>query len=275
MLYISEVISLGFWIPSINPANVGLLRLFYCLTSIMTSDGHTSSTQSGFFSNSGELGGAQPQFTEICTALYERELLLIAHKGPSNVSILRRRLAGLPHHIRSVARYLIDNPSPLDIDPHNGSWFIKQPGKCPGISQPTDKKYQWYRQYADYGLVLPICITTLEGIHIELDSIDSVNHTTHTLHTNKHGWFSFDGEVAHSEIEKNQLNAEHDTSRFTDANAVLKRQLLKPTTAIMASACSGHMWRHKSKGAPRALSLREMRLSTHINWKNFTLKGQA
>lgn len=135
------------------------------------------------------------------------------------------------------------------------------------------KKYQWYRQYADYGLVVPICITTLEGMHIELDSIDSVNRTTNTLHTNKHGWFSLDGEVAHSEIETNQYTPEKDTPCFTDANAVLKRQLLKPTTAIMASACSGHMWRHKSKGAPRALSLREMRLSTHINWKNFTLKG--
>ena len=246
----------------------------------MASDGHTSSTQSGFFSNSGELGGAQPQFTEICTALYERELLLIAHKGPSNVSILRRRLAGLPHHIRSVARYLIDNNSPLDIDPHNGSWFIKQPGKCPGHSQPIDKKRPWYGQYADYGLVIPICITTLEGMHIELDSIDSVNHATNTLHTNKHGWFSFDGEMAHREAETSQHKAgfgttELGTSSFNDANAVLKRQLLKPTTAIMASACSGHMWRHKSKGAPRALSLREMRLSTHINWKNFTLKGQA
>ena len=261
----------------------------------MASDGHTSSTQSGFFSNSGELGGAQPQFTEICTALYERELLLIAHKGPSNVSILRRRLAGLPHHIRSVARYLIDNNSPLDIDPHNGSWFIKQPGKCPGHSQPIDKKRPWYGQYADYGLVIPICITTLEGMHIELDSIDSVNHATNTLHTNKHGWFSFDGEMAHREAETSQHKAGFGTtgldttelgttelgttglgtSSFTDANAVLKRQLLKPTTAIMASACSGHMWRHKSKGAPRALSLREMRLSTHINWKNFTLKGQA
>ena len=53
-----------------------------------------------------------------------------------------------------------------------------------------DKKYQWYRQYADYGLVVPICLTTLEGMHIELDSIDSVNHTTNTLHTNKHGSFS-------------------------------------------------------------------------------------
>ena len=122
-------------------------------------------------------------------------------------------------------------------------------------------------------------------MHIELDSIDSVNHATNTLHTNKHGWFSFDGEMAHREAETSQHKAGFGTtglgttglgtSSFTDANAVLKRQLLKPTTAIMASACSGHMWRHKSKGAPRALSLREMRLSTHINWKNFTLKGQA
>jgi hypothetical protein len=247
----------------------------------MTSDGKTPSSQSGFFSDSGELGGSHPQFTEICTALYERELLHIAHYGPANVSILRRRLAGLPHHIRSVARFLISNATPLDIDAHNGSWFIKQPGKCPGITQTEDKKRQWYAHHADYGLVVPIGVSTLEGIHLELDSIDSVDSSRHILHTNKLGWFSFDGEQILENTSANQLekaslaeeeiNSTDASMANNDANTIMKMQLLKPTTAIMASACSGHMWRHKSKGAPRALSLREMRLSTQIKWKNFTL----
>lgn len=223
----------------------------------MTTDATSSSSQSGIFSDSGELGGSHPQFTEICTALYERELLHIAHCGPENASILRRRLAGLPHHIRSVARFLVTHSSPLEIDAHNGSWFTKQPGKCPGETQQDEKKQVWFTKNSSYGLVVPVMINTLEGKSIELDSIDNVNTKGNSIHTNKHGWFVTTGR-----------KLDQDTDGFTT------KLLLKPTMAIMASACSGHTWRHKSKSAPRALSLREMRLSTQIDWKNFTLKGQ-
>lgn len=226
----------------------------------MASEELSSSQQSGFFSHSGELGGSHPQFTEVCTALYERELLNIAHSGPSNLSILRRRLAGLPHHVRSVARYLVANPSPLDIDAHNGSWFIKQPAKCPGLNQSMDAVAKWYSRHGQWGLVVPILHTTLEGFHIELDSIDKLapndgeQSQEQRLHTNLHGWFTLSG-----------------TSLEPPSHTYATKVLLKPTKAIMASACSGHTWRHKAKGAPRSLSLREMRLSTKINWNHFGL----
>lgn len=224
----------------------------------MASDDLPSSEQSGFFSHSGELGGSHPQFTEVCTALYERELLNIAHHGPNNLSIVRRRLAGLPHHVRSVARYLVANPSPLEIDAHNGSWYIKQPSKCPGVNQTGEIIEKWYARYAQWGLVVPILHTTVEGFHIELDSIDKLQQEAQghlsCLHTNLHGWFTFSGNCTE-----------------TPSNTYTAKKLLKPTKAIMASACSGHTWRHKSKGAPRSLSLREMRLSTKINWNNFGL----
>ena len=225
-----------------------------CLLLTMVSDSPMSSEQSGFFSHSGELEGTNPQFTEICTALYERELLNIAHNGPSNVSILRRRLAGLPHHIRSVARYLVSHSTPLDVDAHNGSWFLKQPAKCPGLTQTAESCNTWYQKNAQWGLVIPILVKSLEGSHIELDSIDKVQWENQTLHANLHGWFTFEG-----------IGLNNETLCFSE------KTLLKPSKAIMASACCGHTWRHKSKGMPRALSLREMRLSTNIEWRTFKL----
>lgn len=257
------------WIPTLIPARVRALRFInFTQASIMATGDNSSSSQTGFFSDSGELGGSHPHFTEICTALYERELLNLAHSGPSNVSILRRRLAGLPHHIRSVARFLVANSSPLAVDAHNGSWFIKQPTKCPGSTQKSEMKQQWYIENADYGLVLPLRITTVEGTHLELDSIDMVDQKRSTLHTNKHGWFHFSGDTMHP-IE----NGSNSSSLLeNETNTFVQKQLLKPTTAIMASACSGHFWRNRAKVLPRALSLREMRLSTQINWKNFSLR---
>ena len=223
-----------------------------------------SSSQSGFFCDSGELAGSHPLFTEICTALYERELLHIAHNGPENIALLRRRLAGLPHHIRSVARYLVSNSSPLKIDAHNGSWVYKQPNKCPGLTQQPEVIQRWYTKYATYGLVVPVLITTLEGTYIELDSIDQISANQLSIHANKNGWFENTG----SQLDNNK-NAGVSTH---SPHWVVSKMLLKPTTAIMAAACCGHTWKHRSKGAQRTLSLREMRLSTQINWKNFTLK---
>jgi len=220
----------------------------------MTSGDQSSGSQSAFFSESGELGGAHLQFNEICTALYERELINLANQVPATPLRLKRRLAGLPHHVRSVARYLVANPTPMDIDPHNGSWFIKQPGSCPGQTQTAEQINQWYHKHSDYGLVVPVVVTSVHGTTIELDSIDKIQQENATLHANKHGWFTFEGEY--------QGNA---------ADVYTTQSLLKPTKAIMASACCGHTWRNKSKSAPRAISLREMRLSTKINWKSFTL----
>ncbi|BFT29400.1 hypothetical protein D210916BOD24_05760 [Alteromonas sp. D210916BOD_24] len=227
--------------------------------------------QVGFFSDAGELGGSHPQFTEICTALYERELIALAHSEIKNLSLLKRRMGGLPYHVKAIARYMVDsttsiNPSPLESDTHNGSWYAKQPSKCPGINHldDMDKREAWYKKYAEYGLVVPVLVLNMEGAHIELDSIDMVNQNNTQLHLNKCGWFSNTGDFIHSNaIAEDEVNS--------CALSMENKILLRPVKSIMTSACCGHTWSFKSKRSPRSLTLREMRLSTQINWKNFTL----
>ena len=231
----------------------------------------TSNTQVGFFSDAGELGGSHPQFNEICTALYEREIISLAHSEIKNLSLLRRRMGGLPYHVKAIARYMVNNgntinPSPLKTDTHNGSWYAKQSAKCPGINHLDDveKREEWYTKNAKYGLVVPVLVLNMEGSHIELDSIDMVNQDNTQLHLNKNGWFANTGECIHSTTQRDD---------FSEATAlsVENKKLLRPSKAIMTAASCGHAWSFKSKRSPRALSLREMRLSTQINWKNFTL----
>ena len=228
-------------------------------------------SQVGFFSESGELGGSHPQFNEICTALYEREIVSLAHSEIKNLSLLKRRMGGLPYHVKAIARYMIsdgiaNNPSPLKTDTHNGSWYAKQSAKCPGINHLDDveKREAWYRKNARYGLVVPVLVLNMEGSHIELDSIDMVNQDNTQLHLNKSGWFSNSGEFIHSNTQIDDINT-------STALSVERKMLLRPSKAVMAAACCGHCWSFKSKRSPRALSLREMRLSTQIHWKNFTL----
>ncbi|QGX60918.1 hypothetical protein [Alteromonas mediterranea] len=226
----------------------------------MTIEGSSSRTQTGFFSESGELGGSHAQFTEICTALYERELIALSHLSTTNISILKRRMGGLPYHVQSVARFMVsqNSPSPLQVDTHNGSWYAKQPAKCPGLNQDSENCINWYRKHMAYGLIVPVLIHSIEGLTIELDSIDMFNASEGKVHLNKHGWFN---------VARSLLSRANETKEAA-LNAIT---LLKPTKAIMSSACSGHVWNYKTRTMPRALSMREMRLSTQINWKNFTL----
>lgn len=248
----------------------------------VSTNSHPPKTQSGFFNDLGELGGNHAQFSEVCTALYERELLFIAHSGISNASILKRRIGGLPHHIRSVARYFVTNPTPLSTDTYNGSWYAKQPKSAPRLPQNADATAQWFRKHADYGLIVPVLVKTIEGIHLELDAIDKTMLVDDVVHLNKHGWFTVDGVNRGNSQEANRRNkqASHSIessdeesreSGLENYGAFNSKTLLKPTKTIMASACSGHAWNFKSRVSPRALSIREMRLSTQINWKNFTL----
>ena len=114
----------------------------------MMPDERSSLNQVGFFSDTGELGGSHPQFNEVCTALYERELIVLAHSNITNLSLLKRRMGGLPYHVKSVARYMVNhvnmpNPSPLKADTHNGSWFAKQASKCPGLQHNDQNEPAW------------------------------------------------------------------------------------------------------------------------------------
>lgn len=257
---------------------------------MMTLENSSSRSQSGFFNESGELGGNHARFTEVCTALYERELLALSHASTNNVSILKRRIGGLPYHVRSVARFMVTRPQsvlPLDVDTHNGSWFCKQPSKCPGLNQETEKCVQWYKKHLAYGLVVPVLVQSVEGMCIELDSIDMFNEPQNNVHLNKHGWFNLGvGQITRTSnvndvTTEMVLSSTALTQELSDEKAqkpFASRQLsstrltlLKPTKTIMSSACCGHMWNYKSKSNPRSLSIREMRLSTQVNWKNFSL----
>ena len=246
----------------------------------MTSEKSSSRSQTGFFSDSGELGGSHAQFTEICTALYERELLALSHLNTNNASILKRRIGGLPYHIRSVARFMVTQPqsfAPLKVDTHNGSWFGRQPSKCPGLTQDNEKCVQWFKKNTDYGLIAPVLVQSIEGLTIELDSIDMFCGSKDEIHLNKHGWFNIgEGQATKKCVTQDTIDAqpidEITESVFSSSQlSSTTLTLLKPTKVIMSSACCGHMWNYKSKTSPRSLSMREMRLSTQLNWKNFTL----
>ncbi|NMH59324.1 hypothetical protein [Alteromonas ponticola] len=220
----------------------------------MSSANDHPTSQSDFFSHSREQHSLHPDFNEICNALYERELANMAHRGPAQIGLLKRRLAGLPHHVRRIAYYLSNNPTPLGIDSHNGSWQAKQAGTCPGKTVNKEKNIAWFSKYAKHGLVVSVLVKSLNEEHIELDSVDKVQKENHTLHLNKHGWFTLEGD-----------SLEHENSEYELS------QMLKPTKTVMQAACCGHSWNHRGKISPRALSLREMLLSMEIDWVNFRL----
>lgn len=216
----------------------------------MSSGSVSSSSQTDFFNGTSN-ADAKPIYTEICNALYERELLQLSQVGSDQASQLKRRIGALPHRIQRAAHYLSSHSTPLNVDSHNGSWQYKQPNRCPGKNNDGEKTRLWLAKYGAYGLPVPIHIRHYDEEHIELDSIDRVSSENETLHTNKYGWFTFNG-----------LNL--------DGPSKDDPRLLKPTKAIMASACCGHRWNHKGRQTPRTLTLRELLLSTTINWKNFS-----
>lgn len=218
----------------------------------MSSSSETPSNQTDFFAATGTTDDV-PVYTEICNALYERELLFLAQAGPTQINHLKLRLSALPHRIQKAAHYLSKHQTPLAVDSHNGSWKYKQAGSCPAKKSDAHDNIRWFTEHAAYGLPVPIFIQRYDEEHIELDSIDRVQFDNETLHTNKYGWFTFDG-VSLSDDESLQFN------------------LVKPNKLIMAAACSGHRWNHKGKLSPRTLTLRELLLSTTVNWKKFTLK---
>ncbi len=214
----------------------------------MTQVSDTTVNQADFFAHGDEL----KHVAELCNALYERELQHLAAHGPSQVSLLRRRLKGLSHHVRRAAYFLARNDAPITVDIHNASWQARQSAKCPGNKAEPQKVADWFYQHAAPGLVVPVKIDAAEGQTIELDSVDRIDKAQRQLHVNKHGWFSLNG-------------------ASNENNAGPEKTVLKPTRVIMTAACCGHTWNHRGRSMPRALTLREMLLSTTINWKTFTL----
>lgn len=192
-------------------------------------------------------------FAELCNALYERELRVLATGEFSNIVSLQGRIKSLPHYVRGTAHALLNAQSPLDLDIQNATWSAKQTSTMPSISQLVDHSnsvLSWYNlQQLSHGLVVPIATEN----SIILDCIDRIDSEKQRFRTNVFGWFNLSSEQPEitQELTKNRA------------------QLLKPTKRIMTAACAGHCWKNNRKVQPVIPSLRELLLSCSINWRNF------
>lgn len=207
--------------------------------------------QTNFFVQRNELDTTPAHFAELCTALYERELMTLATSLPDDKSLIQQRIRGLPHHIRHAAHFMARQISPLKLDSHNAAWLAKQSGKCPADKITGDATHQWLERYAAPGLVACVLVEHYDASHIELDSIDRIDSEKEQVHVNKYRWFSFDGEAQASRSQYARLT------------------LLKPTKATVSAACCGHRWNLRGKVSPRTLSLRELLLASSLDWKHF------
>ncbi|GAB2697065.1 hypothetical protein [Aliiglaciecola aliphaticivorans] len=194
----------------------------------------------------------QRHFAELCNALYERELHSLSKTAPNNIRLLQRRLSGLPYHIKNAAEYLLAQDYPIQVDIHNGSWQAKQTAKCVSSKYDPEKTFVWFSNYVRMGLPSPIYMSDMGVETVELDSVDRIDQEQHKLHFNKHGWFNFNGAYL-GEYE----------------HSLQSKTLLIPNKSNITAACCGHSWNHKGKTIPRTLSLRELLLSTTINWKTY------
>lgn len=210
------------------------------------------SNQTNFFVAQHQLDTAPAYYTELCTALYERELFSLANTQQSNIARLQQRLKGLSYHIRRAAYFMASNITPLALDTHNATWTANQRKKNPALNVNLAANQQWLSRYSAHGLVVCVWVQELSQGHIELDSIDRVLPEKSLLHTNKHGWFTLEGKAAESE-----------------SDTYSQRQLCRPNKTFVTAACCGHQWNHKGPVPPRPLTLREILLASTINWTHF------
>lgn len=209
-------------------------------------------TQSSLWQTQNEIG----DFAELCNALYQREVSLIAKGSYSSVQSVQARLQSLPYYINRTAHAMTQviskGNAPLKLDNQNASWSSKQSKRIPLLKQNAEQEqlsiHTWYLQKnICVGLAVPVLIVD----HIILDCIDRIDIDKQRLHTNVGGWFSLARES--KDIEGN--NAHY--------------RLLKPNKKIMISACVGHRWQGTTMQLPIIPSLRELLLSCSINWQNF------
>lgn len=199
-------------------------------------------------------------FAEICNALYERELRLLAHLEKADLHLLQARLQSLSHYIKRTANAMLlrheQANSPLLLDIQNATWSSKQASKIPLAGQANSDILSWYAERLTVsknsllGLVVPVFVND----HIMLDCIDGIDVENNRIRTNSGGWFL--------------LKAQSDKID----NPAQPRRLLKPNKKVMLAACAGHRWQaehSKTKVQPIIPSLRELLLSCTINWQNF------
>ncbi|WDE00049.1 hypothetical protein [Thalassomonas actiniarum] len=183
------------------------------------------------------------QYAELCNALYERELAILAQADLSSATAIQHRIKSLPYYIKRTAHAMIQSQCPLDLDTVNGSWSAKQGTKMPLSGQDESAIWQWYQTSKPrLGLVVPVALTD----RIILDCIDRLDKQGQGFRTNVCGWFR----------EESKVQAQ-------------TFQLLKPNKKVMMAACCGHSWQNNKKVQPVMPTLRELLLSCAINWQNF------
>ncbi len=186
-------------------------------------------------------------FAELCTALYERELGLLATISITSAAALQARLKSLPYYVKRTAHLMLQTQTPLALDVQNATWSAKQGAHMPLNDQDIESVNKWYlTAQLTHGLVVPIACESF----IALDSIDRIDNENHRFRTNAHGWFYL-----------------QDQKQQSDPQA--KIRLLKPNKRVMTAACSGHSWLNDYKTNPVIPTLRELLLSCAINWRNF------
>jgi hypothetical protein len=194
-------------------------------------------------------------FAELCNALYEREVHLLANADITNIQNIQGRLKSLSHYINRTANRMVQVNelalTPLTLDVQNATWSAKQASKLSVLVPNEQDVFSWYltlinqKKKTPLGLIVPI----LKTDHIVLDSIDRVDIEKKRIRTNVSGWFS-----------------------LIDANVEPSIKLLKPTKKVMLAACAGHRWQGRintTKLRPIMPSLRELLMSCAIDWKNF------
>ena len=195
------------------------------------------------------------QYAELCNALFEREISLLARSDGINAEGLQGRLKSLPHYIKRTAHLMTQVQSPMLLDPQNASWSAKQSAAMPVKGQAQQAVWQWYtRCNIQPGLIVPIALED----HIVLDCVDRVAPDKQGFRTNRYGWFRA------LEAKLDELSGGYVQSNNSPAAV----HLLKPNKKVMMAACAGHCWQHSGKTRPVIPSLRELLLSCEINWGN-------
>ena len=191
------------------------------------------------------------QFAELCNALYERELAMLARLDTDNVRAIQGRLQSLAYYVQKAAHAMVNTDTPLTLDSQNATWSTKQSRNMPLTGQEPEIIAHWYlNQSLSLGLVVPVGV----GDHIALDCIDRLDLDKARIRTNLHGWF----ELKHSDK----------SSELPKQGTIQKAQLLKPTKKVMMASCAGHTWCNNKPARPVMPTLRELLLSCSINWKN-------
>ncbi len=204
------------------------------------------------------------RYTELCNTLFEREILrlsqrmaeantaqppTVASSGLSLASV-SKSMASLPFYVRAAASQLLMYPSPLVLDTLNASWLAKASKHCPLPKvDDAEKTFAWFSRYGKVGVLVPLYRQHGALEQIVLDTVDEVDNKAQRLHCNATGWFAFAG---WPQTPENQQTL-----------------LLRPQKSVYVAACCGHQWRQGQLVHPRVLTLREMLLSSYLNWQNF------